>query len=168
MKRMITWMLLAAFALQLAGCYSASEDDAAGATFYYVRSAYQYHSGENVVVGEVRTSGAETSDIAQLVELYLNGPVTEGLVCPFPKDTQLISLLDHTGLLEMTLSDTVSALSDAQFSLACVCLGKTVLENTDIILVTFISGERSMTVSRDNYLTTDDVGTNEATKEAKS
>ena len=158
-------MILFVFALQFTGCDYTSAEPTNGSTLYYIRSSYQYHSGENVIVGEDRVLGPEVSGTEQLVGFYLNGPVTEGLVSPFPAGTQLINVQDHSGLLEVTLSDANQTLSDARFSLACVCLGKTLLMDTDIIQVTFFIGGRSMTVNRDNHFITDEVSTNVTIKE---
>ena len=164
MKRITAWILFAVIALHLAGCSFASEDPGYTATLYYIRSEYEYHSTENVIVGETR-SLAYKAEISQLLDLYLAGPVDDGLISPIPKGTELIDIQEYSGLLEITFSDTAQTLSDAQFSLACVCLGKTLMEDPGIIQMTVFSGERSMTVDRNNYLLTDEVGATETTKE---
>lgn len=165
MKRIIAGILLAVILLNLTGCVFTSEDTGDTITLYYIRSEYQYHNVDNVIVGEERTLASKT-EIAHLLDLYLAGPVDDGLVSPIPKDTELLGIQEYSGLLEITFSDTESVLSDVQFSLACVCLGKTMMEDPDIIQVTVFSGERSMTVDRTNYLLTDEVGSAEISKEA--
>ena len=101
-----------------------------------------------------------------MLDLYMAGPVDDSLISPIPKDTDLIDLQEYSGILEITISDTEKTLSDAQFSLACVCLGKTIMEDSGIIQMTVFSGERSMTLDRNSYLLTDEVGAAETSKEA--
>lgn len=164
MKRIVACILLAVISLNFTGCVSISEDQEDTTTLYYIRSEYQYHNADNVIVGEDRTLAPKT-EIRQLLDLYLAGPVDDSLVSPIPKGIEVVDIREYSGLLELTLSDT-EALTDAQFSLACVCLGKTMMEDPDIIQVTVISGERNMTVDRNNFLLTDEVGTSETSKEA--
>lgn len=166
MKRMTACILLLLFTLSLSGCTSTPESKEDTTILYYIRSAYQYHSDENVIVGEERALAPEQLTVEKLLDLYLDGPVGSDLTLPIPQATDLVDIQEYSGLVEITLTDTEHALTDAQFSLACVCLGKTLLENTDIIQISFFSGDRTMTVERENYLITDGVGVTEIRKEA--
>lgn len=165
MNRIVACILLAVISLGLTGCVLLSEDQGDTTTLFYIRSDHQYHGPDNVIVGEIRTLAPQTEP-PQLLELYLSGPVDDSLTSPIPKGTEVVDIQEYSGLLEITLSDTEEKLSDVQFSLACVCLGKTMMEDPGIIQVTVFSGERTMTVNRNNYLLTDEVGTTESTKEA--
>lgn len=165
MKRIATCVLLAVCLLLFTGCSFLSEDQTDTFTLYYIRSEYMYHSSDSVIVGEPRTIAPQMK-IDQLLYLYLAGPVDDSLISPIPKGTELIEIQEYSGLLEITFSDTEKTMTDAQFSLACVCLGKTLMEDPGIIRVTVVSGDRNMTIDRNNYLLTDEVGTTETTKEA--
>ena len=165
MKRMIAYILTVIITSLLAGCASAPENEADTVTLYYVRAAYQYHSVENVIVGEQRTVTQTPLTPDQRLSMYMAGPTADGLVSPIPEEVQVLEILNHSGLFEVTFSDTEQLLSDARFSLACVCLGKTLFEDPDIIQLTVISGERTMTVSKDSYLLIDEVGAMEPPKE---
>ena len=165
MKRLAVFILVTVISLMFFGCGSTANESGYTATLYYIRSEYEYHSTENVIVGEARTLASE-AEIGQLLDLYLAGPVDDRLASPIPKGTDLLDMREYSGLLELTFSDTEAVLTDAQFSLACVCIGKTMMEDPDIIQVTVFSGDRQMTVDRNNYLLTDEVGDADISKEA--
>lgn len=166
MKRMTACILLLLVAFYMTACASSSESKEDTVTLYYIRSAYQYHSEENVIVGEERVYSPTELTVAILLEMYMDGPVGDGITAPVPKDTEIVDIRDYSGVLEVALSDTDQALSDIGFSLACVCIGKTLFDNTDIIQVTFFSGDRTMTVTRENYLITDEVKGTQTQKES--
>jgi hypothetical protein len=165
MKRLFSFALLFLTVFHLTACIASPENMADTVTLYYIRSAYQYHSEENVIVGEERSYSPAELPVEKLLEMYMEGPVGDGIEAPVPEDTQIIDILNYSGVLEVTLSDTEHALTDAGFSLACVCIGKTLFDNTDIIQVTFFSGDRFMTVTRDNFLITDEVKGTQTQKE---
>ena len=167
MKKLIAVILSVVISLAFSGCILSTDDPENTTTLYYIRSEYQYYGSDNVIVGEERIVVSRTDTFDQLMELYLVGPLDDGLIAPLPKDTQLIDIQEYSGLLEITLSDTEIALSDSEFSLACVCIGKTIMESSDIIQVTVSSGERSMTVNRTNYLLVDEIHSSETVKEAQ-
>ena len=166
MKRLTSFVLLCLITFHLTACAYPSESKADTVTLYYIRSAYQYHSEENVIVGEERSYSPTELTVAKLLEMYMEGPVGDGISAPVPEDTEIVDILDYSGVLEVTLSDTDQALSEAGFTLACVCIGKTLFDNTDIIQVTFFSGDRTMTVTRDNFLITDEVKGTQTQKES--
>ena len=167
MKRFIAAILSVVISLVFSGCTFAADDQENTTTLYYIRSEYQYYGTDNVIVGEDRILVSGTNEFEQLLNLYLAGPLDDGLVSPLPGDTHLIDIREYSGLLEITIADTEDSLSDAEFSLACVCIGRTIMEDSGIIQVTIFSGERSMTVNRTNYLLTDDIHASETSKEAQ-
>ena len=167
MKKLIAAILAIVISLAFSGCTFSSDDTENSTTLYYIRSEYQYYSTENVIVGEDRILVSKTDDFDQLLNLYLAGPLDDGLVSPLPRDASLIDIREYTGLLEVTISDTEKTLSDAEFSLACVCISKTIMEDSSIIQITVFSGDRSMTVNRMNYLLTDESHSSETSKEAQ-
>ena len=166
MKKLTAAILLAVISTVFSGCMFASEDQEDKTILYYIRSEYQYYNMENVIVGEDRTLVSRSDELDQLLDLYLAGPVDDGLIAPFTRGTEVLEIREYSGLIEITLSDTGTAMSDADFSLACVCLGKTIMEDPNIIQITVFCGDRSMTVSRNNYLLMDDVTPSETSKEA--
>lgn len=165
MKKITACILSAFIILLFSSCAFTSENVEENTTFYYIRSEYQYYNSDSVIVGEERTFISNTNDIHQLIDLYLTGPVDDSLISPVPRDTELIGIQEYSGLLEIIISDTERTLNEAQFSLACVCLGKTIMEDPKIIQVTIFSGDRSMTISRNNYFLTDEVGATVSSKE---
>ena len=167
MKKLIAAILSITISLVISGCTFSSDDQGNTTTLYYIRSEYQYYSTDNVIVGEDRIFVSRPDAFDQLLDLYLAGPLDDGLISPLPRGTHLVDIQEYSGLLEITLSDTENALSDAEFSLACVCIGKTIMEDSDIIQITVFSGERSMTVNRTNYLLNDESHASEVSKEVQ-
>ena len=101
-----------------------------------------------------------------MIALYLVGPLDDALALPFPKGTRLLSLEESDGNLVLTLSDNSKTLSDSAFSLACTCLALTCISITDVEEVTVVSGERTMAISQDNLVLSDDItGLPETTEE---
>ena len=165
MKRVTAILLVLMLMFQFMGCSFEEEEPSDTYLLYYIRSTYQYHAEENVIVGEARPIGLKSDDIQLLVEQYLEGPISTELASPFPKQTELMDIRGFGTLLAITLSDTAPMLSDAQFSLACVCLGMSVLENTDFTQISFVSGDRVMDVDAESFLLTDGVGDTGITEE---
>lgn len=101
-----------------------------------------------------------------LAEYYFRGPDISGLVAPFPKGTHLVSFEINDRILKMVISDEIGSLSaiDAVFASACIsrtflqldCVEKIVIEAETAT----INGEKSITMSRDSLLLSDDTTMN--------
>ena len=166
MKRAVCLLLCGCCLIALCGCSVFPSGSVEPVSFYYRRADYQYHSSENVIVPEQREISGHGGDLQYLVALYLVGPLDDALALPFPKGTRLLSLEESDGNLVLTLSDNSKTLSDSAFSLACTCLALTCISITDAEEVTVVSGERTMAISQDNLVLSDDItGLPETTEE---
>lgn len=124
-------------------------------TFYYPRAQYHFGSEDGVIAGEQRESAGHVRDLSYLMNLYLMGPAEETLRSPLPEETQLLSASLEGGVVMLTLSDAKS-MSESEFSLACACLSLTAMEITGLGTVTIESGERSVTMTREDLTLYDD------------
>lgn len=142
MKRLIS--LLICTVLVLSGCKGSDM-----AHFYYPRAEIQYDCPDGVIASEERDTAGHGSHLSFLISLYLIGPLDSELASPFPTNTKLLSIEIKDSVLYIRLTDTSPALSDSQFTLACTCLTLTCLEITTVESVSITSGERDITLSRD-------------------
>ncbi len=151
MKRLICGALLC---LLLAGCGGYTEGLRNPVTFFYVRADYAQDMS-SPIGSEQREAAGHQGDLQYLLSLYLMGPYQEALAAAFPMGTKALSLKIEDSALDLKLSDTEDLLSDAEYSLACLCLSRTLLGLTDAQSITISSGERSITMTRDNVSTND-------------
>lgn len=166
MKRALCLALCGCLLTALYGCSFSSSASGDPVSFFYQRAEFQYHGSDNVIVPEQREISAQNGDLNYLVTLYLVGPLDDTLILPFPKGTRLLSLEESGGNLVITLSDNSKTLSDSAFSLACTCLALTCISITDAEEVTVVSGERTMAISQNNLVLSDDItGLSETTEE---
>ena len=154
MRRLILFLLVSC--LLLSGCSAIGERIKEPVPFYYVREDYQ-ESMEQVILSEVREASGHRNDLPYLLALYSMGPTSDGLVSPLPKNTRMTLITCADNSIELSLSDGVLILTDAEFTLAGACIAKTCMELTDVEQVTIICGDRTITISDDNLLLSSDV-----------
>ena len=150
MKRFFSLFLLVTLLLSFTGCGFWGTGVKDPVTFYYPRAEYAYGVDGSIIGSETWEASGHTGDLPYLLALYLVGPSDENLMTLFPKSIKLISAEKADGSIYVELSDIADALTDAEFSLACVCLTLTCLEITDAEAVTITSGEHTLTMSPDN------------------
>ena len=155
MKRIFVMILML---LLLSGCTGAAT--ASSVTFYYPRASFEYNAPDGILAPEVRSHGGNTST-AYLLDQYLDGPLDEKLVNPFPADASLISVHIVNNTVFITVSDTMAQLSGAPLILACACLGRTGMELSDTKQAhiqcssLLLDGKTSIIVSEDTFFYND-------------
>lgn len=152
MKRILSMLLIISLLLSLGGCGFGGGKRKDHAIFYYRRASYLYGQENGVIASEKRDISDHAGDLSYLLSLYLIGPLDEELESPFPKTTRLTSVRDNGETMQVVLSNIGSALSDSEFSLACACLTLTCLELSNATEVTIISGERTVTMTRESLV----------------
>lgn len=152
MKRLFSLILILSFFLS--GCQALGGRIKEPVDFYYIRSDYQ-EDLSTAFVREQREASGHLDDLSYLMALYLMGPVDESLRSPIPAGTRIFVEENNAYNVKLTLSDTEKSMTDAEFSIACACLSLTCLELTDTKEVTVTSGNRSVTMNRDNLEFTD-------------
>jgi len=143
MKRQLTWLLLTA--LLLSGCGKINPT----VQFYYVSKNYQ-STLTDVIVSEKRDASGHENDLSYLLTLYLMGPADKSLQSLLPLGASFQCKENTDGSLDIILADTAKVLTDTDFSLACACLTLTCLDITNAAEVNITSGNRSVTMDRDN------------------
>lgn len=161
MKRMICLVLILCILIPLSGCGSENET----AQFHYRRVRFEYgtEAQDSVIASEKRNITGHSGELSYLISLYLAGPLGESLRSPFPQDIRLFRAYQAGSLVFIELSDVGENFSSAEFTLACACLSLTCMELTDAEAINVVSGERSITLHRDNLFLYDDITENNPT-----
>lgn len=154
MKRIISIFVIFSFLSCLSGCQSANSDTV---TFYYYRDPqqYQYFEDNSVICTENRDLLSHRFDLQYMAGLYLVGPMEESLIAPFTKNTHLLSISQNGSAVLVELSDHASVLTDAQFSLSSACFALTCMDFVPCEEVIITSGDRSITLNRENIVLLD-------------
>lgn len=153
MKR-ILFPIILILLIFLSACQTADLDEV---TFYYCRDPqqYQYFQDDSVICAESRDIMGHRTDLQYMAGLYLAGPMEEGLIPPFNKSTRLLSIRQEDSSLLVELSDHAEILTDSEFSLSCACFAMTCMDFVQCDDVTITSGERSITMNRENIVLLD-------------
>ena len=153
MKR-ILFPIILILLIFLSACQTADPDEV---TFYYCRDPqqYQYFQDDSVICAESRDIMEHRTDLQYMAGLYLAGPMEEGLIPPFNKSTRLLSIRQEDSSLLVELSEHAEILTDSEFSLSCACFAMTCMDFVQCDDVTITSGERSITMNRENIVLLD-------------
>ena len=149
MKRIIC--LITVLCLFLSGCSILGERVKEPVTFYYVWEDYQKDMAQ-VIGSEIREASGHKTDLPYLLALYSMGPSKEGLKSPLPRNTRIIPTQRSANSMELTLSESVSVMTDVDFTLASACIAMTCMELSDVQQVQLTCEDRSITIHEDNLL----------------
>lgn len=164
-KRFSILVIVFSLLLSVSGCGSEEKKASDAVQFYYIRSDFEYHSEENVIVAEQRELSGSKDDLSYMLTLYILGPTKEHLISPFPSHAKIIDVKEEDGNISITLSAMDTILSDSKFSLACGCLAMTVFGIKDCHTVSIFSGERSIILTKDSFTLNDQITQNPAQSE---
>jgi len=149
MKRLIGLMLLCS--LLLTGCNSMGERVKEPVNFYYIRQDYQEDMGD-VISPEVREASGHRYDLPYLLALYSMGPSSTGLASPFPVNTTILPVEHADEGLVLSIMNEIQTMTDAEYTVASVCLAMTCFEIIEAEQITVVCGDRSVTIRKDNLL----------------
>lgn len=161
MKRYLIILLSLLTCVSSIGCGDRNGDVRVPVNFYYRAEVIDYNSAQGVVTAEVRESAGYENDLTALVDLYLCGPETEGLLSPFPTDVRVESITQEDSLLQIVLSKEFGSLSGHNLSVACSCLSMTLIDLTQCQAVRIyareglLDGSEYVEMSRDSILLLD-------------
>lgn len=149
MRKIVCLLALLSLMVSFCAC-SFSQSDTV--SFYYPRTSFLYDEPDGVIASESRDASGHTTDMQYLLSLYLMGPLKPELVPAFPENTRLLSDSRNGSRMLIELSDTSESLTDADFSLACACLGLTCIKASGVEEVVITSGSRTLTIREDMLL----------------
>lgn len=130
--------------------------------FYYRAESIDYAAADGLIRAETRDLGEAPLSAQELVELYLQGPDSDGLASPFPRGVTLRGLGTSGTVLTLRLSEEYGALQGVDASIADACIVKTMLGLPDLrrVRITVEDGEgnvlRSALYDADDILLSDD------------
>ena len=163
MKRIISLMLIVSLLIIPSGCGTGRTDADQAVPFFYLRASdsYIYGATDGVISFEHRDSAGHSADLNYLLMLYLQGPLAEDLVSPFPQGCKILQLDRKEGKLTVLLNANMATLRGMDLTLACVCFAKTCFSLTDAesvrIMVKTFDGKISIdqTITIDSLLLED-------------
>lgn len=123
--------------------------------FYYKVSGERYGSTDSAIDHELYDAQGHVTDYSKILEVYLQGPKTAGLVAPFPKATKLRSARLDGDTLRIELSDDFGVLSGIDLTMACSCITMTCLQFPGVKTVsirsqrTLLDGRPAITMAED-------------------
>ena len=132
MKIPISLLLVICLCLALFGCQQDVEPAKKPVTFYYCRTEFDHGSEDSVILGETRESAGYEDDLVGLLNLYLQGPLSEDLRSTFPAGTKLKEYWAEGNTAMLTVTDQLSLAKGIDLTVSCACLAKTVLEITGL------------------------------------
>lgn len=171
MRRGICLLLCAALLAGLLGCGAAREAEAGEllqpVDFYYQAVPDESGLAGGAILPETRDLGPDLLPVEEILALYFQGPVTEGLRSPFPPEVALESASLADGVLTLTFNGAYAALSGVQLTLANACLVYTMEQFTEIEQVcvqtsgSMLTEQLSVPLQAGDFLLEDDSGTND-------
>ena len=85
---------------------------------------------DGVFAPEQRELEGIREDLGALLELYCRGPVTDGLECPLPHDSSLLSYSLEYDVLTLNFTPQLAQLEGIELTVAAGCLTRTFLDLT--------------------------------------
>ena len=156
MKQLISYLLVFFLLIALVGCAENTPAPKSPVSFFYPAIDVVYDGRTEVIQPEIREGAGFEEDIAGLLNLYLQGPVSEGFRSPFPSRMTVTrySSTANTAILE--LSNEFSQLVGIELTLACASIAKTLFELTQFERVQIyatdaqLESQASITLERDD------------------
>ena len=148
MKRLICMILCLCLVFPLLACEPQYDDNSR--IFYYRRSTTAFSGTNGVLAPERRDLRQITGDLGAILDLYCQGPYSEGLENPLPPGTQVKTYSLKDGQLSLHFNDKLMGLSGIDLTLAAGCVARTFLEITgaEVLIITadgtLLNGQTSM------------------------
>ena len=129
--------------------------------FAYRQKDLQYGASDSVIKWESRQAPGHEEDLEYLLILYLEGPLDDTLVAPFPAGTALEGFTYSDSTLYVTLTEQYAGLDGIEHTVASACIAQTCFRLTpaEKVVIKCTSeelGNKSITLYRDSVLLYDD------------
>lgn len=161
MKRWMSLLLVITCLIPLVGCTQTSPAPKRPVNFYYPATETIYNGKTPFIQAEVRDGSGYEEDIAGLLDIYLNGPVSEGLRSPFPRRAKVTRFAASSNVATLELSSEFSILSGIDLTVACACIANTLFDLTEVYRVQIyatdsqLDNQTSIVLDRDDIYYTD-------------
>lgn len=159
MKRIFSLILSILLVISLCACRRQQASFEAPVQFYYRSASLSYNSENAVICAESREGSGYA--LIDLMDLYLQGPVSNEYQSPFPTGVTVLSMETVEDKVYIALSEPFAELNGIALTLACACLSKTVMEFTGTSAVeisvpnTTLNGSASIVMDAQNILLLD-------------
>lgn len=138
MKRIFCLILALAVLVLLPACDDSGEE---AVSFYYLRREFTMGQSDSVLASEPREFSGSRDTLDYLLGIYLNGPMDDNLISPFPEGTKLVQHRMEGDTLVLELSKEFSSLEGIRLTLAASCLATTCFHLTQAETVQITCGE---------------------------
>ena len=169
MKKLICLILIITMFITIAGCASENVTDIPdAANFYYATKEIEYHTQDGLISYEERGVKNAVSDLTALINLYLEGPLEDDLMSPFPNNTIVRNISHNSGIFSITLSNEFSKLTGYDLSVACACLTLTIQEfvQTNLVQISAenaeLDGNKYISMNTDSLVIYDQVNSTDS------
>ena len=145
MKRLLLILIAVVLLLTALGCTKKTESFSVPENFYYRRNSVAFHTDDAVIKPEIRETADCRDKILDTVNLYLQGPVSDKFVSPFPQGLTALSIEQIDDSLVLQLNDSFNNLNGLERTIACSCLFRTLTDLTgcNIVEIQFSSADRN-------------------------
>lgn len=142
MKKLLGLILTACLILALLGCNHNQDDINEPVHFYYKNPSVAYNDEHAVIIYEIRDRADFEDDLETILNIYLQGPLTDAYLNPFPTGIIVNTVEMSEDTVCVTLSEELLKVEGMEQTIACACLTKTAMELTGCtsILITVPSG----------------------------
>lgn len=147
----------------LSGCTGRNDNISVPVSFYYIQNEVEFGTDAVIIKKTTREAKGHEGDYTNIINQYLNGPITYDCTSPFPAGTTLKELHWDQSRAQIVLSPEITTLSGVDLMLACGCLTKTVTELIGVDTVQIrsssglINGESILTFQAEDFLYLDEI-----------
>ena len=157
MKRLLLILLILSMTAAILGCSFNDSDILEPVEFYYRLVIDETQVADTVIGSETREAAGHSGDLNYLLSLYLQGPLDETLIAPFPRGCKLQRITWEPDTLCVTLDSSITSLKNMDRTLACACIAKTCFSLTEIAQVRIVAAGTEDTESIDITIGVDDL-----------
>lgn len=162
MKRIACFLFAVILLSSTCACSAKESDMQVPAFFYYCTATISYDSDTGVIASEVRETEGFGGDLMSILNLYLQGPLSNQLSSPFPNGSRVEWLNQIGPEITLIVNQPFAQLTGIDLTLACACLSKTLFSLTDAQTLkihgghTNLDGNDYIILTRDSLLLLDD------------
>ena len=161
MKRAVSAILTVLIVIVLFGCAKGSNDYEAPVVFYYRPTSEAHKSTPPVFATEIRETANLSGDSLSVLNLYLNGPISEKCLSPFPAGVTAESITFDGTVVTVTMSNAFASLTGINLTIACAGIYQTMTPvwNCGEVLIQCnsmqLDGQNTISINHDSLIFTD-------------